>query len=103
MIQSAQKEWDSLAEKTNFFELKQLRERKTKMEGKILSSSYIIDPVNKLLPVQPKAEKAPPAGNPQGRNQDFGGRGRGRYRGRLDEDTTPDPIPSPVQNSNPND
>lgn len=83
---AADKEWEELAQKTNHFELKALRERKMKMEGKVLSTSDIIDPINKILPStnqsvqQTETDAAPAQTYDQETNRR--GRGRGRYRGR---------------------
>lgn len=77
-IEQAKKEWNTLVDKTNHFEVKQLKERKIKMERKVLQTQDVMDPVNKILPL-PENDK--PSTSETDR-QDFGRRGRGRFRGR---------------------
>lgn len=82
-IEEAKKEWNSLVDKVNHFEVKQLKERKTKMEKKVLPTQDIIDPVNKILPDnQNQNDKPSPAETAARDQQDFGRRGRSRFRGR---------------------
>lgn len=80
-IEEAKKEWNSLVDKTNHFEVKNLKERKTKMERKVLPTHDIIDPVSKILPL-PESEKPSETEPAPSYRPDFGRRGRGRYRGR---------------------
>lgn len=83
---AADKEWEELAQKTNHFELKALRERKNKMEGKVLAINDIIDPVNKTSPNPNQPDKPTDTNAPSTSSAQqwtgWRGRGRGGYRGR---------------------